>query len=171
MFGIHCGGVLSLPDRPGAIEPSVAITPTAEHPARPFQRRSPCALKPDFGSRVERRSAFSVVTTSKAHEFVHSLLRPMLGWHDILEQLSLLDYDLRQTTKLDETTSCIRPAEKSTSLRWTTGGPGGTMLLIQTRQAKRFRKYQILMGILFLLSGSLFPLLTMHWYNKPKRRS
>jgi hypothetical protein len=32
MFGIHRGGVLSLPDRSGAIEPSAAVTATAEHP-------------------------------------------------------------------------------------------------------------------------------------------
>jgi hypothetical protein len=42
------------PERPVAIEASAAITPTAEHPASRFQRRSPCALTPRF--RFARRA-------------------------------------------------------------------------------------------------------------------
>jgi hypothetical protein len=45
------------------------------------------------------------------------------------------------------------------------------MFLMQTSQAKRMRKYQILMLVLFVLTGSVGLILTMRWYSLPKKRN
>lgn len=41
------------------------------------------------------------------------------------------------------------------------------MMIMQTRHAKRTRKYGILMGLIFLLSGAFGALLTMHINVRP----
>jgi hypothetical protein len=47
---------------------------------------------------------------------------------------------------------------------------GGSMLLIQSGSARRFRKYSIAMLVIFLLLGSFAALLTLHWYVEPQKK-
>jgi hypothetical protein len=43
------------------------------------------------------------------------------------------------------------------------------MMLVQTSRAKQFRKYQVLMLALLLITGSFGVLLTMHWFTAPRQ--
>lgn len=44
------------------------------------------------------------------------------------------------------------------------------MLIIQTGQAKRFRKYSITFAVILALSGAFAALLTLHWYVAPPKK-
>ena len=44
------------------------------------------------------------------------------------------------------------------------------MLIIQSDNAKRLRKYSITMAIVLALTGSFAALLTLHWYVGPPKR-
>jgi hypothetical protein len=44
------------------------------------------------------------------------------------------------------------------------------MLIIQTGDAKRLRKYSSTLAILFALSGAFAGLLTLHWYVPPPKK-
>jgi hypothetical protein len=47
---------------------------------------------------------------------------------------------------------------------------GRQMLIIQTDSARQFRKYTIAFAIVFVLTGGIFPMLTMHWYGAPPKK-
>jgi len=44
------------------------------------------------------------------------------------------------------------------------------MLVIQTGNAKRFRKYSITLAIIAALCGAFGMLLTLHWYVPPPEK-
>jgi hypothetical protein len=44
------------------------------------------------------------------------------------------------------------------------------MLIVQTANAKRFRKSSIGFAIIFTLSGAFGALLTMHWHVAPPKK-